>query len=73
MASSNIASARMEPNGSREPGKWTRRVVGGLAAASIVAAIMWRFMWPVTGIYADVLLIGVIVVGLAAAKVFRVI
>jgi len=40
-------------------------LIGGLAA------LVWRLIWPVTGITADLILIGVMLIGIGAAKLAK--
>ena len=67
----NTAPDGAAPSSGR--GKWFRRIVGTLGAVSVVAALVWRFVAPVTGIYADLVFIAVMILGFGVAKAFRVI
>ncbi len=49
-------------------GQWLVLVAVALGGA---AAILWRFVWPVTGIEADLIFIAVMVAGVIAARLAR--
>jgi hypothetical protein len=57
-----------KPTAQRSLGQW---LVGIIAAIGIVSALIWRVVWPVTGMTADLIFIGVMIAGGIAAKLAR--
>jgi hypothetical protein len=54
------------PKKRRTPAQW---ILGVFAVVGVCAAIVWRLMWPVTGVAADLILIVVMVLGAVALRI----
>jgi hypothetical protein len=50
-----------------------QRIVAVVLLLVCIAAAIWRFVWPFTGVTADLIFIGVLVAGFVAAKAVKII